>query len=124
MCGCRSVDRIAANDVPASWCEASMTLTLPGALVGGVTFVHVLPPSRVTCTRPVLVPTQITAPLPATGDGASAVIEPPGAGAPTPVAAPAGAATGGAPLGRARSGLIARHVRAPSLDASTYCAPM
>src|SRR5438105_3064345 len=102
-----------------------MPLTLPGTFVGGVTFVHVLPASRVTCTKPVLVPTQITPrPAPGTGDGASAVIEPPGAGAPTPVAAPAGSAIGGAPLGRVRSGLIVRHVRALSFDANTYCAPM
>src|SRR5438045_6043594 len=104
MCGRRSLDNTATNAVRASWCDASMTLTLPGAFVGGVTFVHVLPASRVTCTKPVLVPTQITPrPAPGTGDGASAVIEPPGAGALTPVAAPAGSAIGMPPPGRDRS---------------------
>src|SRR5437879_4394529 len=74
--------------------------------------------------NPVLVPAQITPPAPGADDGASDVIEPPGAGAPTPVAAPAASAGAGVPGGRERSGLIARHVLAPSLDASTYCAAM
>src|SRR5215471_4885692 len=69
----------------------------------------------------VLVPTQI---MPAAAaDGASVVIDPPGAGAPTPPAPPVG---GGAdcPFGAARSELILRHVTPRSGDARTYCAAM
>src|ERR1041385_7781914 len=125
MCGCRSLERTATNATPASWWDASMMLMLPGAFVGGVTFVQVLPASRVRCTKPVLVPTQMTPrPAPDTGDGASAVIEPPGAGALTPVAAPVASAAVGVAFGLAKSGLILRHVRTLSLDARTYCAPM
>ena len=76
-----------------------MTLIAAGGRFGGVTFVHVLPPSRVTCTQPVLVPTQITPAL--TGEGASAWIDPPARGGPRalPVGAAAGCA-GGAPRAR------------------------
>src|SRR5436190_23066557 len=103
MCGLRSFESIAAYAVPASWCEASMTLMLPATLFGGVTFVHVLPPSRVSWMKPVLVPAQIT-PRPPTGigEGASDVIEPPGAGAPTPVGAPTGSVGRGPPESRVR----------------------
>src|SRR4029079_3907872 len=125
MCGLRSFERIAAYAVPASWWDASMTLMLPATVFGVVTCAHAWPPSRVTWMKPVLDPTQITPrPPTATGEGASDVIEPPAAGAPTPVGAPAGSVGKAAPGGRARSGLITRHVRALSLDASTYCAAM
>src|SRR5262245_23040865 len=122
MCGCESRDSRAAYAVPASACDASMTLILAGGRFGGVTFVHVLPASRVTWIRPVLAPTQIT---PAsTDEGASVVIDPPGAGAPTPpVGAPA-VSGGGLPGGAARSGLIVRQVSPRSVDASTCCAAM
>src|SRR6185436_4141275 len=125
MCGFRSFDRIAAYAVPASWCDASMTLMLPATLFGGVTFAHVLPPSRVTWMKPVLDPTQITPrPPTAAGEGARDVIEPPAAGAPTPVGAPTASGGSVAPGGRAKSVLITRHVRALSLDASTCWAAM
>src|SRR5690349_9671490 len=106
--------------VPALACDASITLMPAGGRSFGVTFVHVLPPSRVTWTSPVLAPTQRTPAL--TGDGASAVIDPPGAGAPTPPAP--GPSAGRAPGIAARSGLIFVHVWPRSFDASTCCAPM
>src|SRR4030088_250483 len=47
--------------VPLSNEDASIWLTRPNAgIAGGVTFVHVRPPSRVTCTRPSSEPVQIT----------------------------------------------------------------
>src|SRR6266581_3539490 len=121
MCGCASRESNATYAAPAFAWEASMTLMPLGGRFFGVTFVHVLPASRVTWIRPVLAPTQIT---PAsTGDGASEVIDPPGAGAPTPPPA-AAASGGGAPGSAARSGLMVRHVSPRSLDASTCCAAM
>src|SRR5262249_35432514 len=97
MCGWESRDSSAAYAVPASPCDASITLMLAGGRFGGVTFVHVLPLSRVTWIKPVLAPTQITPAI--TGESASVVIDPPGAGAPTP---PAGApASGDGPPGSA-----------------------
>src|SRR5437016_3140717 len=107
ICGCASRESKATYAVAAFVCDASMTLMPAGGRFGGVTFVHPLPPSRVSWMRPVLVPAQITPA--ATGDGASDWIDPPAAGAPTPPARPAGAAAGGAPGGAARSGLMARH---------------
>src|SRR5579884_300926 len=71
----------------------------------------------------VLVPTQITFAL--TGDGAIAVIDPPGAGAPTPaVAEPPSRPAAESPRTAARSGLIVRQCCPSSSDTSTYCAPM
>src|SRR6266508_1429860 len=103
MCGCASRDHSATYAVPAFECDASMTLTPAGGRLGGVTFAHVLPLSRVTWIRPVLVPTQIS---PAsTGDGASDWIDPPGAGAPTPTPPAAAAGWISTPGGAARSGL-------------------
>src|ERR1035437_2779457 len=111
---------MAAYAVPPCACEASMTLMLPGTF-GGVTLVHVRPPSRVTWIIRVLVPTQIT---PATtGESASVVIDPPAAGAPTPPPPSAGAADA-ARGGAARSGLMARQVCPLSADMSTYWAAM
>src|SRR5437773_9114575 len=108
MCGRASRDNSAANARPASACDASMTLMPAGGMFGGVTLVHVLPPSRVTWIKPVLVPAQITPA--ATVDGASVVIDPPCAGAPTPPP-PAVAASGSVtPAGLARSELTTRHV--------------
>src|SRR5262245_8779339 len=119
MCGCESRDSSATYAEPAFVCDASMTLMPPGGMFFGVTLVQVRPLSRVTCTRPVLVPTQIS-PF-ATGDGASDWIVPPAAGPPPrPVCAGGACPAGGA----VRSGLIARQVRAPSFDARTYCAAM
>src|SRR5262245_8611448 len=49
--------------VPVSYRDGSTLLTVPYCGRFGmffVTFVHVLPPSRVTCTRPSFVPTQIS----------------------------------------------------------------
>src|SRR5213592_2460216 len=108
--------------VPALPCDASTTLMGPGGRSFGVTFVQVAPRLRVTCTRPVLVPTQITSP--AIGEIAIAWIEPPVAGPLTvlpPAAAPGASAT---PLGAARSGLIVFQVCPRSADAITYCAAM
>src|SRR5579862_6010409 len=98
-----------------------MTLMLPATL-GGVTLDHVRPPSRVTCTSRVLVPAQIT--LAFTGDGASAVIEPPAAGAPTPVPTFAAAAAASAFRGAARSGLMMRQCCPASSDTNTFWLPM
>src|SRR4030095_279714 len=121
MCGCESRDRSAAYAVPALACDASMTLMLVGGRFGGVTFVHVLPLSRVTWIKPVLAPTHITPAV--TGERARVVIDPPGAGAPTPPAG-APASGGGPPGGAARSRLIVRQVSPRSVDASTCCAAM
>src|SRR6476469_3792899 len=117
MCGCASRDNRAMYAVPAFECDASMTLTAAGGSLGGVTFAHVRPLSRVTWMRPVLVPTQMRPA--ATVDGASDWIEPPGAG---PLTLPPPADADGwidTPGGAARSGLIARQVRPRSFDAST-----
>ncbi len=54
---------MATYAVPASCRDGSTLPTVPhGGRFGMffVTFVHVLPPSRVTCTSPSLVPIQIT----------------------------------------------------------------
>src|SRR5580765_1036180 len=99
MCGCASRDNSAAYAVPPCACDASMTLMPAGGRFGGVTFVQVLPPSRVRWMSPVLVPTHITPA--AIGDAASDWIDPPGAGAPTPPP-PGGGAGGGVPGGTAR----------------------
>src|SRR5215471_15642951 len=103
MCGCASRDSSATYAVPPFACDASITLMLAGGRFEGVTFDHVLPPSRVRWIKPVLVPTQIT--LAATGDGASVVMDPPAAGAPTPPPPTAAAGTV-KPGGAARSVLI------------------
>src|SRR5260370_28954259 len=121
MCGCASRDNSATYAVPAFACDASITLIPAGGRLGGVTFAHVFPPSRVMWTSPVLVPTHSTPA--ATGDGASDWIDPPGAGAPTPLG-PGGGGGIGTPGGAARSGLMARQVFPRSLDASTCCAAM
>src|SRR5262245_6969756 len=97
-----------------------MTLTPAGGIFGGVTLLHVFPPSRVTWMNPVLVPAQITPGM--TGDGAGVVIEPPCAGAPTPPPPAAAAAGMSPPGGAARSPLIRRHVSPRSPDTSTCCA--
>src|SRR5579884_908156 len=121
MCGWLSRESRAMYAVPPFLCEASMTLMLPAGSFGGVTSVQVLPSSRVRWTRPVLAPAQIRPAV--TVEGAIDVIEPPGAGAPTPPTCPAGdGAT--PPLGAVRSGLIRCHVKPRSLEASTYCAAM
>src|SRR5437773_11197981 len=117
-----SRDNSAMYAVAARACDASMTLMPAGGRFGGVTFVQVLPPSRVTWTRPVLAPTQMTPA--ATGEGASAVIDPPAAGAPTPPVAGPGGAGNATPGGAARSPLIVRHVRPRSLEPRTCCAAM
>src|SRR5437588_12886799 len=70
--------------------------------------------------NPVLVPTQITPG--ATADGASDVIDPPGAGAPTPPPPAAAGSGGGEPGGAARSGLMTCHVTPRSFEARTCCA--
>src|SRR4029079_1290153 len=121
MCGCASRDSSAAYAVPALACDASRTLMPAGGRLGGVTFDHVLPLSRVTWISPVLVPAQMTPAV--TGDGASVVIDPPAAGAPTPPP-PAAAAGTVNPGGAARSGLIVRHVSPRSFDIRTCCAAM
>src|SRR5439155_25605560 len=50
-----------SSDLAASWGDASTVLTSAhsGSSLG-VTFCHDFPPSRVTCTRPSSLPTQIT----------------------------------------------------------------
>jgi hypothetical protein len=87
----------------------------------GVTLVQLFPPSRVTCTRPSLVPAQIT-PL-SFGDSAMAkttlkystlrlsIVRPPES--PSLLRS-----------FRVRSGLISRQVTPPSFVASTYWLPM
>src|SRR5262249_12842168 len=67
--------------------------------------------------RFVLVPIQITPA--ATVDGASAVIDPPAAGAPTPPLPTAAGSGGGDPGGTARSELITRHVTPRPAEART-----
>src|SRR5580765_1873670 len=108
MCGCASRDSSATYAVPGFRCDASITLIPPAGMFGGDTLVHVFPPSCVTCTRPVLVPAQIT---PAeTVESASAWMFPPGDGAArTPLVGSSGFG-GGAPSGPVRSGLIVRQV--------------
>src|SRR5882672_10389473 len=109
MCGWTSRDSIAAYAVPAFACDASITLMPVDGRFGGVTFAQVLPLSRVTWMRPLLVPAQITPAV--TGDSASDWIDPPTAGAPTPVSRSPGAAAGaGPPGGVRRSGLMRCHV--------------
>src|SRR6516165_5661708 len=101
--------------LPAFACEASITLIAPAGRSFGVTLVHVLPPSRVTCTTPVLAPVQIT---PAEiGETASVWMTPPEAGSPR--ALPVGGSVGwdGGATGTVRSGLIVRHVVPRSPDA-------
>src|SRR6266705_2859276 len=97
-----------------------MTLMLPGTF-GGVTFVHVLPPSRVRWIKRVLVPTQITPDV--TGESASVVIDPPAAG-PLTFEPASPDATGLVPGSAARSGLMTRQVWPLSFDTSTCCAAM
>src|SRR3954469_2418403 len=108
--------------VPALECDASTTLIAPAGRFFGVTLLHVLPPSRVTWTRPVLLPTHITPP--ATGEIASAWIDPPAAGPLTVLPAANAFESSATPFGAARSGLTACHVRPPSLEAMTCCAAM
>src|SRR5258708_37450939 len=103
MCGWPSRESSAAYAAPAFACDASTMLIAAGGRLGGVTFVHVRPASRVTWIKPVLVPTQITPAV--TGESASVWIDPPGAGAPTPPP-PAGGGGSWVPGGAARSGLI------------------
>src|SRR5437870_6874603 len=122
MCGCASRDNSAAKARPASACDASMTLIPAGGRFGGVTFVHVLPASRVTWMNPVLVPTQITPA--ATVEGASDVIDPPCAGAPTPPPPAVAAVDSVTPGGAARSALVIRHVCPRSVETRTCCAAM
>src|SRR5512146_158573 len=86
-----------------------------------VTFVHVLPPSRVSCTRPSFVPTQIS-PF-CTRDSAiayttSAYSTPMSSGVRPPEIPCLDLSL------RVRSGLITCHVRPPSLDSCTYWLPV
>src|SRR6476661_10559123 len=64
MYGARSSSRGRRTETyarPVSNADASIWLTRPNSgMPGGVTFVHVFPPSRVTCTRPSSEPVQIT----------------------------------------------------------------
>src|SRR4051794_17986019 len=86
-----------------------------GLTAGGVTFVHVAPPSIVTWRNPSSVPAHRT--RTSRGEGPSAVMLPNGAGV-TPLAyLPAFAGT--AHVGRARSGLMRVHERARSVDFHT-----
>src|SRR5438270_710870 len=109
---------MATYAVAAFACDASMTLMLP-ATFGGVTLVHVRPPSRVTCTNRVLVPVHMTFSF--TGDGASAVIEPPTAGAPTPP--PADSASGLGAAARTRAAAHRRSGRLPWADTARRPVP-
>ena len=69
----------AAYAVMPSKCPASMLkMRVHGLIAGGVTFVHVAPPSIVTWILPSSVPAQIV--LMSRGDGESAVMLPSGAG--------------------------------------------
>src|SRR5438552_10443274 len=120
MCGWPSRARGATYAVPAFECDESMMLMPAGGMFGGVTLVHVLPASRVSWTTPVLAPTQITPA--ATGDKASAWIDPPGAAAARPLPAGGSGVGGGAPSGPVRSGLTLVHVTPRSDDAIRYCA--
>src|ERR1700683_5475102 len=122
MCGWPSRESSATYAVPAVLCDASMMLTAPGGSLGSGTLAQVLPASRVICTRPVLVPTQISPA--ATGEGARAWIDPPGAGAARPLPVGGSGLAGGAPSGPGRSGLMACQVSPRSFDARTYCAAM
>ena len=57
----RSGRRTLTYAAPALNADASIWLTRPkSGMPGGVTLVHVLPPSRVTCTRPSSEPVQMT----------------------------------------------------------------
>src|ERR1019366_8677880 len=108
--------------VPAFVCEASMMLMLaPAGIPGGVTFVHVVPASRVSCTIPLPVPTQI---WPAeTGEGTNAEMAPPPTTGPVRRPGTAGLESG-VVVRTVRSDEICLHVCALSLETSTYCAPM
>src|SRR3954453_10430259 len=122
MCGWPSRDSNAAYAVAAFACDASTMLIAVGGRLGGVTLVHVWPPSRVTWINPVLVPTHITFAFAL--ESPSAWIDPPCAG-PLTVLPPAVALAGRVtPRGAARSGLTVRHVVPRSPDAITCCAAM
>ena len=59
--------------MPGAWREASIMLMRANfGSPAGVTFVHVFPPSRVTCASPSSEPVQITAA--SSGDGATVKI--------------------------------------------------
>ena len=81
-CGFMSSSRsvfTAAYAVCVSKCPASiLNMRAHGFITGGVTFVHLAPPSIVTWIMPSSVPAQST--LMSRGDGESAVIEPLGEG--------------------------------------------
>src|SRR5262245_17348595 len=98
-----------------------MLLTLvQSAIPGGVTFVQLLPSSRVTCTRPLSVPTQ-TRPS-AAGDGAIAKITPkPHALARATGTSPSQPLAPGTPP--VRSGLITSQDPPALVERKSTCAP-
>src|SRR4051794_6425547 len=110
--------------VPASYRDGSTWRTEPHVGMFGtlaVTFVHVFPPSRVTCTRPSLLPVQIN-PFCAR-DSAIAYTTSPYS---TPMLS--GVSPPDEPCFdlslRVRSGLMTRQLRPPSLDMCTNWLPV
>src|SRR5258706_432781 len=75
MCGCASRDSIAAYAVPAAACDASITLMPVDGRSRGLTFVQVLPLSRVRWARALAAPAQITPAL--SRDSPSDWVDPP-----------------------------------------------
>src|SRR5512138_2644182 len=110
--------------VPALYRDGSMWRTDPQVGMPGrfaVTFVHVLPPSRVSCTSPSFVPTQIS-PFSAFDSAiaytTSAYSTPMLSGVRPPEISCFDLSL------RVRSGLITRQVRPPSLDMWTNWLPV
>src|SRR5262245_48257203 len=104
----------AAYAVAASWRPASMISNVPLAgTFAGDTFFHVLPPSAVGCTRPLLVPAQRTLAL--ADDAENDVI--------AAVGRPRRWGVCGGPARAVRSGLISFHVMPPSVVDIMNCVP-
>ena len=106
----------AAYAVRASkWPASRLKIRVHGLIAGGVTSVHLSPPSTVSCRLPSSVPAQIT--RTSRGDGASAVMVPCGAGVTLAAYLPTLAGT--AQVWRARSGLIRVQLWPRSVDFHT-----
>jgi hypothetical protein len=122
-CGLRSSIRsvfAAAYAVSLSKCPASMLkMRVHGLIAAGVTFDHAPPPLVVTWIAPSSLPAQTT--LMSSGDRASAVIEPSGAG--VTVLAYLPAVEGTAHVWRVRSPLMRVQLLPPSMVLNTaFCA--
>src|SRR5436305_10202262 len=78
MSSSRKVLAAAYAVLVSKWPASMLKMRVHGLIWGGVTLVHFTPPSVVSWMRPSPVPAQST--LTSRGDGASAVIDPIGAG--------------------------------------------